>query len=134
MSERLGRSLGAMGWAACAAALLLGAANASVAFQVFQAGGGVDPELTGQAAALLSASGWLLAARVAPAGLALTVVSLWVYWGLAPVVGQVVTGPPEELPLWIGPMELLAFGFFPLAFFAWRGLVHRDAALDDPDD
>lgn len=123
-----------MGWAACAAALLLGAANASVAYQVFQAGGGIDPELAGQAAALLAASGWLLAARVAPAGLVLTGVSLWVYWGLAPVVGQVVTGPPEELPLWIGPMEILAFAFFPLAFFAWRGLVRRDAAPNEPDD
>lgn len=123
-----------MGWAACGAALLLGAANASVAFQVFQAGGGVDPELAGQATALFAAGCWLVAARVAPAGLALTLVSLWVYWGLAPVVGQVVTGPPEELPLWIGPMEILAFLFFPLAFFGWRGLVRRDAALDLLDD
>ena len=27
--------------------------------------------------------------------------------------------------------EMVAFAFFPLAFFAWRGLVRRDAAAAD---
>ncbi len=128
MTTTVRRSLGAMGWAALAAALLLAAANGSVALQVFQAGGGIDPELAAQAAALLAGSAWLLGARSALAGFALTVLSVWVYWGLAPVIGQILTGPPAEWSLWIGPMEIVAFLFFPLAFFAWRGLVRRDAA------
>ncbi len=125
------KMLGAAGWAACLTGLLLAGANGSVALQVYRAGGGVDPALAGQGMALLAGAVWLAWARTPPAGLVLTGLSLWVYWGMAPVIGQVMTGPVEELPIWLGPFEIVAFAFFPLAFFAWRGLVRRDAAAAD---
>ena len=124
------RPLGLLAWGACAIGLGLAAANASVAYQVFGAGGGVDPELAGQALALFATCSWLIVRRSALAGLGVMLASLWVYWGLAPIVGKLATGPPQELSLWIGPLELLAFAFFPLAFLGWRNLVHRDAAAE----
>ena len=122
-----------MGWAACAAGLWIAAANAFVAFQVFQAGGGLDPALAGQGAALFVGVVWLALRRTPLAGLVLTALSLWVYWGMAPVIGQVVTGPVEELSIWLGPVEIVAFLFFPLAFFAWRGLARAAAATKGAD-
>ena len=127
-------NLGAVGWAACVAGLVLAGADGFVALQVFRAGGGVDAPLAGQGAALLAGVIYLAWARTAPAGLLLAALSLWVYWGMAPVIGQVLTGPPAELPIWLGPVEIVAFAFFPLAFFAWRGLVRRDAAAARPDE
>ena len=123
--------MNATGWAAVALALALAAANAEVALQVHRAGGGLDAALAGQGAALLAGAVWLAAERSARAGLALTVLSLWVYWGMAPVIGQVLTGPPSELPIWLGPVEIVAFAFFPVAFFAWRGLVRAEAEGGD---
>ncbi len=134
MTKAVSRKLGAMGWTACAAAAALAMADASVALQVVRAGGGVDPALAGQGAALLAGAAWLAWARTSIAGLALTGLSLWVAWGMAPVIGQVLTGPIEELPIWLGPVEIVAFAFLPLAFFAWRGLVRADAATASDGD
>ena len=117
------RPLGVLGVVACALACVLALANARVAYQVYQVGGMIDPALAGQAVALLAGAAAFAITRTERAGLVLTGLGIWVYWGMAPVIGQVFTGPPAELPLWLGPMEVAAFLFFPLAFFAWRGVV-----------
>ena len=122
--------LGLLGVLACAVALVLALANGRVALQVYQVGGMIDPALAGQALALLAGAAAFAITRTSLAGLALTGLSLWVYWGMAPVIGQVLTGPPSELPLWLGPMEIAAFLFFPLAFFAWRDVARRQKAGD----
>ena len=128
------RTVGPMGWAACLAGLILAGADGSVALQVIRAGGGLDPELAGQAVALLGGVIFFVWARTSPAGLVLTALSLWVYWGMAPVIGQLLTGPPSEIPIWLGPIEFVAFAFFPLAFFAWRGGVRRATAAASADE
>ena len=129
-APRRGPHLGVLGVLACAVAAVLAVANGRVAFQVYQVGGMIDPALAGQAVALVVGASAFAITRAGWAGALLTALSLWVYWGMAPVIGQVLTGPPAELPLWLGPMEVAAFLFFPLAFFAWRD-VARAAGGED---
>ena len=126
--------LGTLGILACAVALVLALANGRVALQVYRVGGMIDPALAGQALALLAGGAAFAITRTSLAGLALTGLSLWVYWGMAPVIGQVLTGPPSELPLWLGPMEIAAFLFFPLAFFAWRDVAREPKTREATQD
>jgi hypothetical protein len=125
MPAETGRHFGALGVVACGVGFLLALANGHVALQVYRVGAMIDAELAGQALALGAGSAWFAWARSPSAGLVLTGLSLWVYWGMAPVIGQVLTGPPSELSIWLGPVEILAFAFFPLAFFAWRSVARR---------
>jgi len=53
--------------------------------------------------------------------------ALWVYAGLAPVVGDLAAHGFANARMWLQPLPLAAFGFFPLAFFGWRALVRGNA-------
>lgn len=76
--------------------------------------------LLGVAAALLwRPRGWLALAQAA--------LALWVYADLAPVVGDLAAHGFADLRLWLRPLPLAAFAFFPLAFFGWRALARKGA-------
>ena len=60
---------------------------------------------------------WLALAQLA--------VSLWVYAGLAPVVGDLAAHGFANARIWLQPLPLAAFAFFPLAFFGWRALARE---------
>jgi hypothetical protein len=49
--------------------------------------------------------------------------ALWVYLDLAPVVGELAAGRFAQLGLWLRPLPVAAFLFFPLAFLGWRSAV-----------
>ncbi|HEU4429761.1 MAG TPA: hypothetical protein VFT98_13450 [Myxococcota bacterium] len=63
----------------------------------------------------------------APLALAQLAVALWVYTGLAPVLGDLAAHGFASARIWLQPLPLAAFAFFPLAFFGWRALARGRA-------
>jgi len=84
--------------------------------------GAFDPVLNVQGALLIGLGVATALRPRAPLALAQLAVSVWVYAGLAPVVGDLAAHGFASARLWLKPLPLAAFAFFPLAFFGWRAL------------
>jgi hypothetical protein len=85
--------------------------------------GACDPMLNVQAALLIGLGVATALRPRAPLALAQVAVSLWVYVGLAPVVGDLAAHGFASARLWLRPLPIAAFAFFPVAFFGWRALA-----------
>ena len=113
---------------ACALGVGLGIDVLHGVRELARLGAGLDGLALARGAALVAcALGTALSLRP---GLALVQVglALWVYVDLAPVVGELVATRFAQLGLWLRPLPLAAFLFFPLAFFGWRALLRGRAA------
>jgi hypothetical protein len=112
---------------ACALGALLGV-DALVRAHELKLLGAFDLAMNAQGALLVLAAlgvAWRPRAWLALAQAAL---ALWVYAGLAPIVGDLAANGFANVRLWLRPLPLAAFSFFPLAFFGWRALARENAA------
>ena len=107
--------------AACIVGVTLGADALRRAHELQQLGA-FDPVLNVQGALLIGLGVATALRPRAPLALAQMAVSVWVYAGLAPVVGDLAAHGFASARLWLKPLPLAAFAFFPLAFFGWRAL------------
>jgi len=87
--------------------------------------GAFDPVLNAQGALLIGLGVATALWPRAPLALAQLAVSIWVYAGLAPVVGDLAAHGFAGARIWLQPLPLAAFAFFPLAFFGWRALARE---------
>jgi hypothetical protein len=113
--------------AACAVGLVLGA-DALLRARELRALGALEPLALARGVALLAVGLALLWRPHARLALAQAALGLWVYVELAPVVGDLAAHGFASLRMWLRPLPLAAFAFFPLAFFGWRALVRGDAS------
>jgi hypothetical protein len=114
--------------AACALAVVLGADALRRAWEMHQLG-------------VLDLAGWLRGGLLAGVALALawrprpwlalaqTALALWVYADLAPVVGDLAARGFAGARVWLRPLPIAAFAFFPCAFFGWRALARTARPL-----
>jgi hypothetical protein len=110
--------------AACAIGIVLGADALLRAHELY-ALGAIDAATTARGLLLVGfglAVLWRPHARLALAQAAL---ALWVYVELAPVVGDLAAHGFAGLGMWLRPLPIAAFAFFPLSFFGWRALARR---------
>ncbi len=113
-------------WLACTHGVVLGADALSRANEL-RALGAFDPLATLRAVLLIGVAAALLGRPHPRLALAQAALALWVYVELAPVVGDLAAHGFAGLALWLRPLPIAAFAFFPLAFFAWRALARSRA-------
>ncbi len=107
---------------ACGIAAALGADALGRALEL-RALGGFDLASTARGALLLGSSLALLWRPHAWLALAQAALALWVYTDFAPIVGDLAAHGFADARMWLRPLPLAAFAFFPLAFFSWRSLA-----------
>jgi hypothetical protein len=112
--------------AACAVAVTLGVDALRRAHELKQLGA-FDPVLNVQGALLIGLGVATALRPRASLALAQAAAALWVYAGLAPVVGDLAAHGFAGARIWLQPLPLAAFAFFPLAFFGWRALARQRA-------
>jgi hypothetical protein len=114
---------------ACALGALLGV-DALLRAHQLKLLGALDLAMNAQGALLVLVA-LTAACRPRPwLALAQAALALWVYAGLAPIVGDVAAHGFANVRLWLRPMPSAAFAFFPLAFFGWRAVARgRSAAV-----
>lgn len=112
--------------AACAIGVALGV-DALVRARALWALGAFDGLTTARGALLVAAGLALLWKPHARLALAQAALALWVYVELAPIVGDLAAHGFAGLGMWLRPLPIAAFAFFPFAFFGWRALARAPA-------
>jgi hypothetical protein len=112
--------------AACGIAAALGSDALLRAYEMW-ALGGFDLAASARGALLLAVALALLWRPHPWLALAQAALALWVYADFAPIVGDLAAHGFAGLRMWLRPLPLAAFAFFPLAFFGWRALVRANA-------
>ncbi len=112
--------------AACGIAAVLGG-DALLRAHEMRALGGFDLAASARGVLLLGVGIALLWRPHAWLALAQAALALWVYADFAPIVGDLAAHGFAGLRMWLRPLPLAAFVFFPLAFFGWRALVRANS-------
>jgi hypothetical protein len=113
--------------AACALGLLLGADSLRQAHETHRLGG-FDLAASARGALLVGVALALLWRPRTALALSQAALALWVYADFAPVVGELAAHGFAGLRVWLRPVPLAAFAFFPTAFLGWRALARRSPA------